>query len=246
MSNRFTSAERCSGALAVQSCIPRETGPMRKILLMSAVVVIMAWCGYLFWATYYSPFCSWTERGQFGDVFGALNALFTGLALAAISVSVWTHNQSRANDKRETQRRMVLELLQEWHSARVHHARSEVNRLTKQMKEINSLSEYDLKLSHLDGLGQTDGRDREIESIRSIFTILYYWERVALMQANQDVDEDDLRHYLGGPAKGYMPLVRMMLSRESSPGGHKNADWVALLDRISKLFQSVFEKPATR
>lgn len=56
----------------------------RKLLLY----VLLAWAGsavgvYLLFLNF-----SWTERGQFGDMFGAINALFSGLAFAGIILTI--------------------------------------------------------------------------------------------------------------------------------------------------------------
>jgi hypothetical protein len=103
-----------------------------------------------------------------------------------------------------------------------------------------SLSGYDDELSRIGGLADTEGRKKKLSSIHSLFTILYFWERVALMCSNSDINGDDLRHYLSRPANAYMPLVEKLRDLEVSSGGPKNGDWVALLDRVSALFRSTF------
>jgi hypothetical protein len=50
--------------------------------LVVASLALVAWAAYLFIAPKFFP--DWTSRGQFGDMFGALNALFSAIAFAAL------------------------------------------------------------------------------------------------------------------------------------------------------------------
>lgn len=51
-----------------------------------AGAIFVAWCVYGI-AAYWS-FGSWQDRGTFGDMFGALNALFAGLAFAGLIAAI--------------------------------------------------------------------------------------------------------------------------------------------------------------
>jgi len=51
-----------------------------------AVVVVALWLGYWQWIISY--FEDWSHRGQFGDMFGGLNALFSGLAFAGVICTI--------------------------------------------------------------------------------------------------------------------------------------------------------------
>ncbi len=55
------------------------------ILGVVGVFVVAAIYG---WVTY-SFFCSWGNRGTFGDMFGALNAIFSGLAFVVVIIALW-------------------------------------------------------------------------------------------------------------------------------------------------------------
>lgn len=44
---------------------------------------------------------NWSERGQFGDVFGAANALFSGLAFAGLIYTVWLQREELALQRAE-------------------------------------------------------------------------------------------------------------------------------------------------
>ena len=53
-----------------------------QAFLVVLVIEIAAFVGI------YLSFPSWTERGQFGDMFGAVTALFSGLALAGVILAI--------------------------------------------------------------------------------------------------------------------------------------------------------------
>ncbi|MDB4293251.1 hypothetical protein N9954_07550 [Maribacter sp.] len=54
------------------------------IILITAVVVL-----WILSAVFIFVFLdSWTDRGTFGDLFGAVNALFSGLAFAALIYTI--------------------------------------------------------------------------------------------------------------------------------------------------------------
>lgn len=57
-----------------------------KYLGYASLVVVMVWG--LSFVVVYSSISGWTERGQFGDLFGAINALFSGLAFAGLIITI--------------------------------------------------------------------------------------------------------------------------------------------------------------
>ncbi len=56
------------------------------LFIIWAVIVIFFWVTSIVILTYY--FTDLAERGQFGDMFGAVNALFSGLALAGVIFAI--------------------------------------------------------------------------------------------------------------------------------------------------------------
>jgi len=60
---------------------------MKRFIILSFLMVILLW--YFSWVfiSHYSS--TWIHRGQFGDMFGAVNALFSGLALAGIILTIY-------------------------------------------------------------------------------------------------------------------------------------------------------------
>lgn len=61
-----------------------ENSAILKIACIAALVVLLVWAltFLLFFITESS------ERGQFGDMFGAVNALFSGLAFAGLIITL--------------------------------------------------------------------------------------------------------------------------------------------------------------
>jgi len=57
---------------------------MYATIAFSAIIVVWG----LYWYLVSSILCDYTTRGQFGDMFGAINALFTGLAFAGLIVTI--------------------------------------------------------------------------------------------------------------------------------------------------------------
>jgi ABC-type molybdate transport system permease subunit len=56
-----------------------------------AVLVLALWLSPVIVG--YSFFGSWEERGQFGDLFGSVNALFSGLAFAGLIYAILLQRQ---------------------------------------------------------------------------------------------------------------------------------------------------------
>jgi len=56
--------------------------PFRYSLLVIGLLVMLVWCAFGLLGYYALP--DWPTRGQFGDLFGAVNALFSGLAFVGV------------------------------------------------------------------------------------------------------------------------------------------------------------------
>ena len=63
---------------------PKKT-PVWRWLLLGFTIVAVLWCGSLFWVLKNGDP---TRTGTFGDSFGAVNALFSGLAFAGVIVAI--------------------------------------------------------------------------------------------------------------------------------------------------------------
>lgn len=71
---------------------------MRALAFMAAVIMaVQAAMGFVI----YLGFDSWDERGTFGDMFGAVNALFSGLALAGVIYTILLQRHELALQRKE-------------------------------------------------------------------------------------------------------------------------------------------------
>lgn len=69
-----------------------------KLVLMLAVVFVL-WVGTAIVA--YNTFETWPERGTFGDMFGSVNALFSGLAFAGLIYALFLQRTELALQREE-------------------------------------------------------------------------------------------------------------------------------------------------
>lgn len=65
-------------------------------IIVSAIIVI--WVGYLVLTGFA---LKWDFDGEFGDTFGALNALFSGLAMGGVIVAIYMQQQELALQRKE-------------------------------------------------------------------------------------------------------------------------------------------------
>src|SRR4051794_29772905 len=84
------------------------TYPLRLGLWCLGVVVACI----LYWACVYWRFGISEDSAHFGDMFGALNTLFTGLAFAGVVATLWLQSQQVHETKKDAQeeRRFRLQL----------------------------------------------------------------------------------------------------------------------------------------
>ena len=78
-----------------------DGGPRIQIALIAAALIIVAQVAVGFAVYYALP--DWPTRGQFGDVFGAANALFSGLAFAGLIYTVFLQREELALQRKELQ-----------------------------------------------------------------------------------------------------------------------------------------------
>jgi hypothetical protein len=68
-------------------------------LIIAFIIVTLAWgCSYLAMLLFISD---WNERGTFGDSFGAINSLFSGLAFAGIIYTITLQKQELSLQRQE-------------------------------------------------------------------------------------------------------------------------------------------------
>lgn len=102
-----------------------------------ALILFMALCGWLI----YTTFPEWDKRGQFGDMFGSINTLFSGLAFVGLILTIalqWSELSIQREEIKEAteaqkkseetlrkriaieqdliHKRLAIDLYNEWHS----------------------------------------------------------------------------------------------------------------------------------
>ncbi|MEC0183997.1 hypothetical protein P4H61_21135 [Paenibacillus peoriae] len=70
-------------------------------------VVVLAW--FVLGALAYFIFGNWTDRGTFGDMFGSVNVLFSGLAFATVMYTIHLQKQD-LNIQREVQQIQIQDM----------------------------------------------------------------------------------------------------------------------------------------
>jgi len=64
-----------------------------------AAAIFVVWC--LAWLLLLLSFSGWPERGQFGDMFGSVNSLFSGLAFGGVIYTIFLQRQELALQRKE-------------------------------------------------------------------------------------------------------------------------------------------------
>ena len=72
---------------------------MKKLIAGVFCLVVLFWGGS--WYFLYARLPGLTERGQFGDMFGAVNSLFSGLAFAGIVIAILLQRQELQQQREE-------------------------------------------------------------------------------------------------------------------------------------------------
>ncbi|MDD2863768.1 MAG: hypothetical protein PHC99_03495 [Methylococcales bacterium] len=65
-----------------------------KVVIIAVIAVVGLWFVTLFVGIQF--FNDWQTRGQFGDLFGSVNSLFSGLAFAALIYTIYLQRQELA------------------------------------------------------------------------------------------------------------------------------------------------------
>ncbi len=70
-----------------------------RFVIATLAAVLLLWLSTWAAALYFLP--GWGERGQFGDLFGSVNALFSGLAFAGLLITVRLQQQQLSTQQEE-------------------------------------------------------------------------------------------------------------------------------------------------
>ncbi|WP_121667467.1 hypothetical protein [Mesonia aquimarina] len=119
-----------------------------KNFTLIAILLIIISIGYPFGVNYF--FSDWTKSGTFGDTYGALNALFSGLALAGVIVTILIQKQELQNQRveLELQRNEMKETRKEFLMNRTTSlVYNQLNRFEKYIENFN----FDTNMEKLKG-----------------------------------------------------------------------------------------------
>ena len=164
-----------------------------------------------------------SERGQFGDTFGAANALFSGLAFAAvISTLVWQSNRNRSDQAIDR----ALRLYDEWHSQIMHESRIQVSNL------ILALEQEGMKFPTLTELEKQQREPGPFTEVADhVFRVIHFFERWVWLRDENMVDRALLKSLMST----YLRWYQTKLTRQLDASHETNPDFVDLLQRIHTL-----------
>lgn len=100
---------------------------MRKVFPISVVFVVAAWTISI--PVLRAIFDGPDKANEFGDMFGAVNALFSGLALAALITTLWLQHQELTKQAKD--QKSQAQLLKE--TARIHALNALLTSYTQQI-----------------------------------------------------------------------------------------------------------------
>ncbi len=76
-----------------------KTLKIENIIIVSAIIVVILWLSSLILIPIFLD--SWTNRGTFEDMFGAVNALFSGLAFAGVIIALFLQKHELSLQREE-------------------------------------------------------------------------------------------------------------------------------------------------
>jgi hypothetical protein len=120
---------------------PQQRPRLIRYFLIAFVMVIVLWTAFLIIT--YVAFKDWNESGVFGDTFGAVNALFSGLALGGVIVAILLQSQELQYQREEI--RMTREVQKESSVAQ----QGQLNMLatTARLNALSTIVEYHIRMS---------------------------------------------------------------------------------------------------
>lgn len=173
-----------------------------KPFVIGSIVVIAICCiaGLISWWC----FGDWQTRGQFGDSFGAINSLFSGLAFAGVIFTILLQRHELALQREELKlTRMELQRSAEAQEKSQHTLSLQVKeqRFSAKLAAVSSLvSVYSRHLDHLKTYGAQDRLRLQKETAQSLSR---YEQMLEQMLTESMVQHDQDREPEPGP--GYHP-----------------------------------------
>ena len=75
--------------------------PKSQVVAISLIVIFILAIWFINFLVVFNVFPSWAVRGQFGDLFGSVNALFSGLAFAGLIYTIFLQRRELALQREE-------------------------------------------------------------------------------------------------------------------------------------------------
>lgn len=231
------------------SSTERGGGQLKRVALLLGIVVFVLWA--------FTPLAtSWFAKtpesaGETGDQFGSINALFSGLAFTGVVIAILLQREELQEQRRvlklqqedlarsvEAQqkseealrkrveleamlarKRFTLALYDEWHGDELHSSRIHVDRRLDAWRQGGDRVP---SLSDVEGWGKGD-------TSRSIFKIIHFLEKWALLEEADQIDGELLARLLGS----YALWWEKELLVPSSQADEANEDFIRLHKMIS-------------
>lgn len=138
-----------------------------------------------------------TRRGQFGDMFGAVNALFSALALAGVVTAIWHQRdelvaQIKADQQLERQRQSIL-LFERWNSDEFYECRTLVFKICEAKK---GLTVIDTDQMYKNG-------SSERANTEAIFKVIHFFELWGRLVEANVADKELSKKFLGSHARNW-------------------------------------------
>jgi hypothetical protein len=147
-----------------------------KIPVYIIIAVIFIWLAFAGLTFYFIP--SWNDRSAFGSMFGAISSLFTGIALAGVTYTVYLQQKelSLQRTSLDTNIQQMQESAQAQSSAQKSlNEQIQIQNLALQLSALSSiLSHYDQQIGRIQGIERENMEDKvkslliDIESLRSL------------------------------------------------------------------------------
>lgn len=138
-------------------------------VLIALTLIVCFWAALPIAAYYNLP--DWASRGQFGDVFGAVNALFSGLAFAGLIVAILLQREDLALQREEltlTRKELARSAEAQVQSEAALRSQAEAARRSSRLATINFLLDhYRHELAQLRGTAymQNDPRVLKVRDL---------------------------------------------------------------------------------
>lgn len=133
------------------------------------VAIVVVWAGVAIGAFFALP--NWEARGQFGDVFGAVNALFSGLAFAGLITAILLQREDLELQREEltlTRKELSRSAQAQEQSEAALKSQAEAAGRSARLATVNFLiSHYQQELRELRGNAYRDG-DPRLQRLREL------------------------------------------------------------------------------